>query len=51
MTNIIYSGDVEVIQHVVRHRIRDIVTINVQGSKHDADPDLHDLVLLQCFWT
>ena len=44
MTYIIHSGDAEVVQHIIRHRVADIIAVNVQRSKHNADPDLRRLV-------
>ena len=39
-THVVSARETKIIEEVVRHGIGDVVSVNVQGSEHDAHPDL-----------
>lgn len=43
-THVVASSHSEIVKQIVRHRINDVIPIDVQSSKHDANPDLCNTV-------
>lgn len=39
-THVVTARETKIIEEIVRHGIGDVVSIDVQGSEHDAHPDL-----------
>lgn len=39
-TYIVTLGKAKIVKHVIRDGIGDVVSVNVEGSEHDAGPDL-----------
>lgn len=39
-THVVAPGEAEIVEHVVGHGVVDVVPVDVQGSKHDANPGL-----------
>lgn len=39
-TYVVSSSDIEIVEHIIGDCVLDVVAVDVQCGKHDADPDL-----------
>ncbi len=49
VTHIVASGEAEVVEQIVRNRVGDVASIDVQSGKHHTNPDLRKSNLLLIF--